>query len=74
MKVYILKDKDNITIYKDKTKAERDFYKKAYEYRDMIYQYRYVQDEEVDEKNTIHYVNDVYEVFKLTLEEKEVIE
>ena len=62
MKVYIINDKGSITLYKDRTKAERDFYKKAYEYREMIYSYKYVG---YDKDNLIHYVN---------LDEKEVIE
>ena len=73
MKVYIINDKGSITLYKDRTKAERDFYKKAYEYREMIYQYKYVHDEN-DKDNLIHYVNDEYKVFTLRLDAKEVIE
>ena len=65
MKVYIINDKGSITLYKDRTKAERDFYKKAYEYREMIYPYKYVGYDENDKDNLIHYVN---------LDEKEVIE
>ena len=40
MKVYIINDKGSITLYKDRIKAERDFYKKAYEYREMIQSYK----------------------------------
>ena len=74
MKVYIINDKDSITLYKDRIKAERDFYKKAYEYREMIQWYKYVWHDENDKDNLIHYVNDEYEVFTLRLDEKEVIE
>lgn len=74
MKVYIINDKGNITLYKDRIKAERDFYKKAYEYREMIYSYKYVNHYENDKDNLIHYVNDRYKVFTLRLDEKEVIE
>ena len=56
MKVYIINDKGSITLYKDRTKAERDFYKKAYEYREMIYSYKYVG---YDKDNLIHYVKKV---------------
>ena len=74
MKVYIINDKGSITLYKDRIKAERDFYKKAYEYREMIYQYKYVNHDENDKDNLIHYVNDEYKVFTLILDEKEVID
>ena len=74
MKVYIVNDKDSITLYKDRIKAERDFYKKAYEYREMIQWYKYVWHDENDKDNLIHYVNDEYKVFTLRLDEKEVIE
>lgn len=74
IKVYIINDKGNITLYKDRIKAERDFYKKAYEYREMIYSYKYVNHYENDKDNLIHYVNDRYKVFTLRLDEKEVIE
>ena len=56
IKVYIINDKGSITLYKDRTKAERDFYKKAYEYREMIYSYKYVNH---DKDNLIHYVKKV---------------
>ena len=74
MKVYIINDKGSITLYKDRIKAERDFYKKAYEYREMIHSYKYVDQSENDKDNLIHYVNDEYKVFTLRLDEKEVIE
>lgn len=74
MKVYIINDKGSITLYKDRIKAERDFYKKAYEYREMIYSYKYVRHDENDKDNLVHYVNDEYKVFTLILDEKEVIE
>ena len=74
MKVYIINDKGSITLYKDRTKAERDFYKKAYEYREMIQWYKYVWHDENDKDNLIHYVNDEYKVFTLRLVEKEVID
>ena len=71
MKVYIINDKGSITLYKDRLKAERDFYKKAYEYREMIHAAKYVTH---DKDNLIHYVNDEYKVFTLGLDEKEVID
>ena len=40
----------------------------------MIYQYKYVNHDENDKDNLIHYVNDEYKVFTLRLDEKEVIE
>lgn len=72
MKVYVITYNDKITIYSDKTTAEKEFFKKAYLIRNMINTWDMINETKQVDSYCINYVDENYNTHELKLEEYDV--
>lgn len=72
MKVYIVKDGDNLGVYRERDKAYSEYWRKAYTHRDEIRSWEIVNEIQQGDETTLIYETQDYETKELSINEYEV--
>lgn len=72
MKVYIVKDGDNLDVYRERDKAYSEYWCKAFMHRDEIHNWEIVNEIQQGDETTLIYETQDYETKELSINEYEV--